>query len=241
MIKQKMPITILKRILLVLLFICFQQISKGQIVGDYISIVSGNWATSSTWGVVTGTGPLTWTVAGSPPAAGNNVFVRGGNSVTLTASGLCTNLTVQSAGKLFTNNSTPGSNIYISVSGNITCDGQIGNTPTLDNICFNIESVSCLISGTGLFDACRIRKNSAAVPTTNLTISMNINLWFAASSSTQLYNNSTDGIFNVIISAGAIVNLLASGANGWCTVLGMCSIQSLTLIVVRMISIMVLI
>lgn len=175
-------------------------------------------------GVVTGTGPLTWSAAPGQPAAGNNVFVRSGHTVIIPVSGsyFCTNLTVESAGKLYTNNSVAGNNTYINVSGNITCNGTIGNSPLLDNISFNIESASCLISGTGVFDACRLRKNGSAVLTTNLTISMNLNLWFAAASTTQLYNNSANGIFNMTISAGATVSLLASGpTTGHCSIDGL--------------------
>lgn len=205
--------SIKNRLFLILLFVFTSTLSNGQAIGDYISIASGSWTASSTWGVVSGTGPLTWTAAPGGPLAGNNVFVRSGHIVFIPVGPayFCTDLTVQSAGQLYTANSIPSNNTYINVSGNILCDGQIGNTPTFDNICFNIESASCTISGAGLFDACRLRKNGSAVLTTNLTISMNINLWFAASSTCQLYNNSNGGIFNVTISGGATVNLLASG------------------------------
>lgn len=208
--------SIKNKFFLFVLFVFFNSVSQGQVIGDYISIASGNWTSSSTWGVVSGTGPLTWGPAGGGPAAGNNVFVRSGHVVFIPVGGgpyFCTNLTVESMGQLYTSNSipNPANNTYITISGNILCNGQIGNAPTFDNICFNIESVNCTISGTGIFDANRLRKNSAVVITTNLTISMNINLWFAASSTTQLYNNANGGIFNVTISAGATVSLLASG------------------------------
>ncbi|MBK9415548.1 MAG: T9SS type A sorting domain-containing protein [Bacteroidetes bacterium] len=224
MIKLKMPIKLTHKLILLFLLISSIQVANGQVIGDYISIVSGNWTASSTWGVVTGTGPLTWSAAPGQPAAGNNVFVRSGHTVIIPVSGsyFCTNLTVESAGKLYTNNSVAGNNTYINVSGNITCNGTIGNSPLLDNISFNIESASCLISGTGVFDACRLRKNGSAVLTTNLTISMNLNLWFAAASTTQLYNNSANGIFNMTISAGATVSLLASGpTTGHCSIDGL--------------------
>ncbi len=212
--KSKISMSIKRNFFLFILFVFFNSGSKGQAIGDFISIASGNWTSSSTWGIVSGTGPITWTPSGGGPAAGNNVFVRSGHVVFIPVGGLyyCTNLTVEPTGQLYTANSIPGNNTYITVSGNILCNGQIGNAPTFDNICFNIEGANCTISGAGIFDACRLRKNTAApVITTNLTISININLWFAASSTTQLYNNATNGIFNVTISAGATVSLLASG------------------------------
>lgn len=215
MVKPQKLMTIKKTVFVFIFLFLIKTVSNAQVIGDYISIGSGNWTLGSTWGVVTGTGPLTWSVAPGGPTAGNNVFVRSGHVVFIPVGSayFCTDLTVEASGQLYTANSTPGNNTYINVSGNILCNGQIGNTPTFDNISFNIESSNCTISGAGLFDACRLRKNGSAVVTTNLTINMNINLWFSTSSATQLYNNSTNGVFNVTISAGSTVNLLANGAS----------------------------
>lgn len=181
-------------------------------VGDYLSVASGSWTSSSTWQIVTSISPLTLGANGVPVST-NNVFVRTGNVVTL-PSGVnsCLNLTVETGAKLWTSNSA--TNIYLDVFGtSLVCDGQIGDGGTFDGISFNIEGTSCTITGSGLFDASRLRKNLASNTTTNLIISRNINLSFASGSTTQIYNNCSNTIFNVTISSGATLNLMPSGPN----------------------------
>jgi hypothetical protein len=86
------------------------------------------------------------------------------------------------------------------------CDGKIGNAPLYDNICLDIDGANCLISGSGSIDISRMRKISTG--TTNLTISMNINIWFPNGGMVLLYNNTVGpGIFNVTVSVGSTVNL----------------------------------
>ncbi len=189
-------------------------------VGDYGSIASGTWSGATTWGTWNGTA-FTATAVG--PGASNNVWVRNGHSVTITYGTVynANNLTVESGGKLWTNNQNigpPSENTYIQVYGaTLRCDGVIGNGSTFDNICFAIEGATTTISGSGTFDCSRIRKNTNSPnSTTNLVIAIpTINIRFASSSTTQIYNNTAAAsIFNVTINAGCTVNLVGTSGTG---------------------------
>jgi hypothetical protein len=177
-------------------------------VGDYGSTSSGNWGAAiwSTWN------GASWTATGSSPSAGNNVFILAGRTVTLTTQSSCLNLTVEATGKLWTANNL--TNVYLYVYGaSILCDGQIGDGATFDGISFGFEGASCTITGSGLFDASRMRKNTAGFVTTNLIISRNINLRFNTATTTQIYNATNNSYFNVTVSVGATLSLVASGPN----------------------------
>jgi hypothetical protein len=179
--------------------------------GDFRSaVITGNWSAAGSWETWNGS---SWGAAAAAPTSastGNNVTVRSGHTITLTSGGVaCNGLTVESTGKLYANNST---NRYISVFGNMTCDGTIGNGSTLDGICFNIEGASCEITGSGAFDATRIRKASITSPastTTNLTISKVINLRYGG---TVLYNSISGSTFNVTVGSGFTVNCPGDGS-----------------------------
>jgi hypothetical protein len=179
-------------------------------VGDYGTISSGNW-NGSIWGTWNGS---TWTPVAGSPAATNNAFILGGTTVVLPAGGPypVKDLTVEAGAKLWTANNSV--NVYISVFGAVLkCDGQIGDGATFDGVSVNIESANCTISGTGMFDASRLRKNSAVNTTTNLIIGMNINLRWNSASGTQLYNGASGTRFNVTINAFCTVNLIPNGPN----------------------------
>ena len=177
-------------------------------VGDYGSTTSGNWNSVATWSTWNG---AIWVAAGAFPSSANNTFILAGRSVVLTSSFTysCQNLKVEVGGKLWTANNS--SNVYCYVYGTtFICDGQIGDGAIFDGISFGIEGTNCTITGSGVFDASRLRKNlSTAV--TNLTISRDINLRWNTASTTQLYNAADNTNFNVTISVGATVSLIASG------------------------------
>jgi hypothetical protein len=176
---------------------------------DIISAQSGPWTSSYTW------------TGGVVPAQGDNVTIKSGHSVTIPSSGTkaCTNLTIENGGLLYAN--AGGAPRYMDVYGNITCDGTIGNGSTLDAISFNIEAVDCMISGSGVFDASRIRKNTGVNSVTTLHIAMNITLRYAG---TAIFNNKTASNFHIIIDAGATLdcagnsgspaNVCIDGSNG---------------------------
>ena len=158
---------------------------------DIITAQSGPWTSASTW------------VGGVVPAQGDQVTIKQGHTVTIPSSGTksCTNLMVENGGKLYAN--TGGSQRYVDIYGNITCNGVIGNGSVYDGISFNIEGASSLISGSGTFDASRIRKNTGVNPGTTLTIGMNLNLGYGG---TAIFNNKTASNFHIIISQGCALN-----------------------------------
>ena len=176
-------------------------------VGDYGSTSTGNW-NSAIWSTWNG---AIWVATAGTPSQLTNVFILAGTTVTVTASPMpCNNLTVEAGAVLWAG---AGTNFYISVFGSsLICNGQIGNGAIFDQISFNIEGINVTISGTGTFDASRMRKSSTFNTTTNLTIARDVNLrWNSASASAQLYNNATLTTFNVTINAGSTVNLIQSG------------------------------
>jgi hypothetical protein len=176
-------------------------------VGDYGSTSSGNYNTIATWSTWNG---AAWIPAVAVPNAANSVFILTGSTVTVTVQVACNNLTVEAGGKLWTANSA--SNIYIMVYGNvIQCNGQIGDGATFDGISFNIEGISCTISGTGLMDISRLRKFTSSQPTTSLIIDRDLNLRFNSASTTQLYNNVGGTNFNITINTGRTVTLFPNG------------------------------
>jgi len=216
-------------LLTALSFSSFAQYSNG----DFGSAGSGAWTTNNVnWMVWVGS----WVPAASGPSCSDNVFILSGHTVTVAFGTIyhCKNLTVEAGAKLWAGQSTLNQETYIAVgdcpgvTADIVCDGMIGNGGvTNDNISFDIDGVSCNISGTGTFDAARMRKEFVVNLTTSLTIDMPINLRDPAL--TQLYceGNPTASItFNVTINDyvklfsgnvsidgtnGAIVNAFNSG------------------------------
>ena len=187
--------------------------SFAQVSGDYGAYVTGTWSTASIWKIYNGVSWASSPIAGaSPNSTATNVYIIAGSTVTVSTSPwTVNNLTVEATAKVLT--SISGSNYYIRVYGNITCNGIIGNGATFDGISFEIEGANCLFTGTGAVDISRMRKAATANATTNLTIDININIRFGTGSQTQLYNGCVGGDFNVIINVGKTVNLTGSGGN----------------------------
>ncbi|MCX6290527.1 MAG: hypothetical protein NT126_02030, partial [Bacteroidetes bacterium] len=174
--------------------------------GDYRTIASGNWTTVTIWNqMVAGS----WVFTGGTPSSGDNAYIAH-TVVVNTSNRPCKNLVVEPTGVLYTLSAT---NAYVDVYGDIICDGVIGNGTTFDGVAFNIEGPSCTVTGTGTFDAARIRKLTALNVTTNLFINRNINLRFNTGSNTQIYDTAAVSFFNVTIGAGDTLNLTGSGVN----------------------------
>ena len=140
----------------------------------------------------------------------NSFVVQTGNTVTLNASGVnMKNLTVDNGGKFFTN--TSGTNRYINLYGDILNNGIIGDGAANDGLCLNIEAANTTISGSGVTDLARIRKNTATVLNSTLTIAKDVNLRF---SGTAFYNGAA-AQFNLNINSGKTLNVIGSnGADG---------------------------
>jgi len=190
--------------------------ADAQSTGDFRSRQFGNWTSFSTWERYNGS---TWVnaVAGQTPTTNvsapvPNVTVRSTHTVFEDGVGpySVNNLIIETGGRLYAG---MGINRYINIYGTtLQCDGEIGSGAIFDQISFNIEGANVTIQGAGIFNASRLRKNFNANLTTNLTIAMNLNLLFNASSNSQIYNNFLGtSIFNVTISSGATVSLTGGG------------------------------
>lgn len=197
------------------------------VAGDFRSITSGNYSNASTWQTYNGS---TWVAATTyPNSAGStsgtaNVTIRSPHTVTLDASRAnqpINNLIVQAGARIWANDSTFNGNRYLTVYGNISCNGNIGNAfNKYDNISFNIEGNPTTISGSGSFNASRLRKHFNVNQTSEIIIAMNVGLKFASgvgsSSGTCIYNNqSGDYTLNLTINENVTVDLLTSvGSSG---------------------------
>lgn len=185
-------------------------------VGDYRSIASGNWAVNTSWEKWNGSAWVACTAGDFPDLGTANVEIRT-HTIDLDGSGSppfdCNNLVIQTGGILWTNHFT-GTNGYVQVYGNITCDGRVG-VSTGDDICFDIAGgTTCTISGAGTFYATRIRKDGAinAASNTSLTIDMNVYLFWSTGSGTILYNDGTNAMFDVTVNAGKTLRGITAGA-----------------------------
>jgi len=159
------------------------------------------------------------------PNANNTVHILTGTTVTATFGSVyhAYNMTVEPGARLWNNNTGATNLSYVSIYGTmLRCDGDVGNGATLDGISFNIEGTNVLVSGTGQFNAARIRKNfnsnpvsGASLTSTSLTIAMDVNLRFSGGTNTMIYNNfSGTSTFNVTINAGSTVSILGAGGQG---------------------------
>jgi hypothetical protein len=179
--------------------------------GDFTTKQAGNWTDNNTWLKSNGAGGWIATAAGEFPNSNtSNVFIS--HAVNYNLSGTAysvNNLSVTASGKLSTN--TNSTNKFLTVFGNITNNGIIGNLPSSDDISFNIEGANSTISGNGTFGCSRMRKNTNNPnQTTNLVIDANFSLTWAG---VQLYNNFNGAaIFNVTLNQGKTINCLNGGS-----------------------------
>ncbi|MCX6257559.1 MAG: T9SS type A sorting domain-containing protein [Bacteroidia bacterium] len=97
-------------------------ITNGSVSGPYIDITSAN---SANWNLNT-----TWNGIGSlpQPTPGHNVTVTTGNTVTITASAICNNLTIQAGGTLVVNTGQT-----LKVKGNILIQSDVTGTGNFVN------------------------------------------------------------------------------------------------------------
>ncbi|MCX7767857.1 MAG: T9SS type A sorting domain-containing protein [Flavobacteriales bacterium] len=149
--------------------------------------------------------------------ANTDVVIQNGHWVQMGSSPIdVRDLIVESGGRLWRGDSTNTSNMrYWNIHGDLICDGIIGNMNNTDMIGFNIETASCIISGTGHFRPARIRKNTTLPSTSTVNINMNATLRFPG---TTIYNNTNFTNFNVNIGTGVTVqsfgNVSIDGING---------------------------
>ncbi len=178
---------------------------------NYRSKTSGNWNVAGTWEIqISGN----WYDAPDFPNSPNKVVtILNGHTVEVTDNnGKCGNLTIDAGGKLWKNNPTVASYLY--VYGNILNNGTIGSSDggvTPSALGFDIEGTSCLISGTGTFDAWRMAKFTNMNATTNLTIDQDITLRNTAPST--VYNSAASTTLNILINSGKKLDVPGSSIN----------------------------
>ena len=190
------------------------------ITGDFRSrVASGNWSNFLTWERYNGTAWVNATSGQFPDNTTTTVTILNGQTITVDGSSDpydVNNIIVASGGKLYAN--LTSGNRYLNVYGDITCNGTIGNGSTFDGISFNIEGLKVTISGTGTFDASRIRKNTNTPnATSDLIIAMNVNLRWNSASGTTIYNNvGANSRFNVTVNENSTLSciLAAGGTSG---------------------------
>lgn len=188
-------------------------------IGDFQTLSSGNYTNPSIWLTYNG---VSWVPANRYPnqfgvyPANVNVKIRTGHVVLLDSnlpSKPIKNLVLESGSRLWTNDSTINTNRYLSVFGNITCNGNIGNGYNkYDNVSFNVEGSNCTIAGSGNFNCSRIRKNTLANSSTRIIISMPISIKYSSGvgRGCGFYNNAQgDSEFSLFLNANCNLDLLA--------------------------------
>jgi hypothetical protein len=154
-----------------------------------------NWGTAENWSL------------GHVPLLAEDVVIPVDEVCLLNVNtAIIANLTVDLGGQLLRNSTLAVRSITL--TGNIVCNGTIGNGTTYDALGFNIEGATCTISGGGVFNAAYLRKNSSTNVTTALTISTSLGLRTTA---TGIYNNTNATVFDVTIGSGITVDVPNGG------------------------------
>src|ERR1035437_9179041 len=138
-----------------------------QAVGDFGSVATGVWSTASTWKQWDGTGFNT--TATTAPTKTSNVWIRGGYTVTVSPSPVCStavlkiteNSTLTSSGGNYL-----GTPVYLIVWGasiDVASGSNFGANAT-DALGISLSSgaaTTLTISGAGTINVCRHRVNTA--------------------------------------------------------------------------------
>jgi hypothetical protein len=190
------------------------------VTGDYMTRATGNWNQNTTWKKFTG---IIWEDCASgdfPDNTDVSTFVLNTHTITVPNSLYkIKNLTIDNGGKVYRNNTSATQIVYLSLYGNIICNGEIGNGTTNDAIAFHIQQGSHTISGSGTFNAFRIRNSNETpnIGSSSLTIDMNINLrWDASTGGTNaIYNNYSNAAsnFDVTVNANKTLTITNTAAS----------------------------
>lgn len=194
-------------------------------IGDFRTQNSGNYSTPAIWQTFNGVSWVTSSVF--PNQFGSvlgtaNVTIRTGHTVTLDASRAANpirNLTVESGSKIWTQDSSFNNNRYLTIYGNILCNGTIGRGANqYDNISFNIEGNPTTIYGSGNFNASRIRKNYSTQVNSKLILAMSAGLKYSPSSGfangSCIYNNAGgNNRFDFTLNENCTLNLYSNSVS----------------------------
>jgi hypothetical protein len=138
-----------------------------------------------------------------------SAVINSGDNVVLTTSDvLVNNLTVAAGANLQAASTNFSAMRNVSLYGNLSVSGSIGNGVTFDAIGLNIEGPNVIISGNGAINVGRIRKQSNFFDASNLLIQSNVNVRFPGAA---VYNNASNSIFNITLNAGRTLNVTGSG------------------------------
>ncbi len=216
------PIFTLSLLIALLSFLSMSKL-HAQISGDYHSIASGAWNVNTTWAKYNGSTWVNCAALDVPTSSTASVTIQTGHVVTVPGTGTRTvkDLTVESGATLYANAGGYFNTLrYITVWGNIVCNGTLGNnaSPIADFLSLNIEGPTCSISGTGTFAPARLRKGTSTNTTTSITLDMDATLTYnyfnptagSIGSGTGLYNNSTPTLFNLTQNTGRTLRVMGS-------------------------------
>ncbi len=193
--------------------------------GDFRTQNSGNYSTPAIWQTYNG---VSWVTSSIFPnqfgsvSGTANVTIRTGHTVILDASRATNpirNLTVETGSKIWTQDSTFNNNRYLTIYGNILCNGSIGRGANqYDNISFNIEGNPTTIYGSGSFNASRIRKNYTQQANSRLILAMSAGLKYSPAAGfangTCLYNNAGgNNRFDFTLNENCTLNLYSSNVS----------------------------
>ncbi len=216
------------------LFIIISLNSFGQSLGDYGSVASSNWSLNTTWKIWDGSGFNA--IAATAPTSSDNVYIQGGNTVTIDVDVTCTNLTIgfsgtagvlefetssqhnlTISGSLIINSGASAGILQISaldqpvhsisISGNLTNSGTINLWRTINQKA-NISINGNIISGNGDFTFNNLTMGGGTVSCSSTSI---INLFgnFTDNSTTSF--TATNGTFNFISATTQNINGTSTG------------------------------
>lgn len=148
-----------------------------------------------------------------------SAVVNSGDNVVLNSTEVLVNNLVVEGGANLQAASTNSSNMRnISIYGNLSVTGSLGNGSTFDAVGINIEGPNVIISGIGSINVGRIRKQSNFNETSNLSIQSNVNVRFPGEA---IYNNAPNSFFNLTLASGKTLNVTgSSGIDGAITIDG---------------------
>ncbi len=187
-------------ILWTLTFVCLVFLTgNAQNNGDFRSKESGSWKDKQTWEKYdNGSWENTNSAPGNEPEA--TITIRQGHTVEFDASSAqVLNLIVENGGQLYRNSTSNEKSLGI--SGNIECNGTIGDGPNADLLSLEVSGESTTISGNGQCSLYSISKNSNTFSQSELVFDMAVQL--TVTSGNAIYNTKNNTNLNIVINPGA--------------------------------------
>lgn len=153
-----------------LFFIALMLVASVVNAADRYSVATGNWSSTGTWSATSGGAS-----GATAPVAGDNVFIEGGFTVTVSSTVACTNLTVGTATNGFLVVGNSGTVRTITVSGNVSI-ASTGSITISNNTATHSLIIGGNLSNAGIFDMqldgnsnCNVTFNGAANQTVSGT------------------------------------------------------------------------